>query len=617
MSSDIINLFNKYYKIYLNNIDINLINLYNDFINDYLILINDKKCNYKLFLYKDINNDLNLYNDYHKYNLNFNFTIIGYLLVNKNIMNTLFIQYLSILIYNTYIFDNILINNNLSINEPNIQPQYNTQKEYILTDILDMMTDGVLVCDNNYDIYMINIVAKNIFSILNIYIIEYINKKIFDIFSQLEDILEKNEIYKNKKINYRIDKNNVKINLFLTINTIIYENQLYYIFIINNDNVTEKINNDGFLSHELRNSLQTITFANHLIQKKNNIINGHNGQNLQIIDDICKKYLNIIDKSVYDMTKIINDILDIDRLESDKLPLHFKNINIIELVDDIKFDFSKYLTNANISFEIILDDTLKEIQYYFYTDITRIKQILLNILSNSVKYSKPNTSNKIILIITYDNISRYINFSIRDTGIGIKNENIENIFNNERNYIITNSKNNSNGIGLYICNKIAQLLGGIIKINSKYLEGSEFIFSHPIKINNNSQIIQKQIEKLQIKANILLVDDNENMILLFKDIIDNLKFKYNLPHICIDNITSNDLLFDLVKTNNYDIIFININMININGISIIRLLRKSEYNNKIIAITHNNNIQIDNSLYDGLLIKPYSENDILDKLKLL
>jgi len=600
MSSKLIEIFNNCYKQYLDNIHIDLNYLYDSFIKQYFIeIICNKTYEYNLNLYnKNI-----LKKEEYTYNLIFNNIHIGHLIINTTIItnitifyNTidLFIQYLSILIYNTSIHDINHINNLKLVS-----------KQCIFNDILDMMTDGVIVCDNNFNIYMINNVAKNMISVLNIYQIKYHNKKIFDIFSQLEDILELNEIYKNKKINYKIDKNNIKINLLLTINTIIYDEQLYYIIIINNQNNIDKINNDGFLSHELRNQLQTISFANHLIQKKSTNI-----------DENLKKYLNIIDKSVYDMIQIINDILDIDRLESNKLDLKFENINLHELIELIRFDFSKYLTNSNISFDIIYDNSLSNINYSFFTDVTRIKQILLNILSNSVKYSKPNIRNKIILSIYYDDKTKYINFSIKDTGIGIKSENINNILNNERSYIITNSKNNSNGLGLYVCNKIAQLLGGIIKINSKYNEGSEFIFSHPIKFNN-IQIIQNNLEKININAKILLVDDNENMILLFKDIVDNIKFKYNLSNIFIDNLTSNDLLYDMTKTNNYDIIFIDINMVNISGMSIIKLLRRNEFNNKICALSNDINTNIDNSLYDGILIKPFSENDIFEKLKLI
>jgi signal transduction histidine kinase len=627
MSDELIKIFNDYYKQYLDNTSVNLDYLYDSFINQYFIeIICNKTYEYKLNLYcKKTNYRENYRENYkikknqknqtdndssgviserqlkdNKYNLVFNNNHVGYLIINTTIINNitefyntidLFLQYLSILIYNT---------SNNEINNIKL-----VSKQCIFNDILDMMTDGIIVCDNKFNIYMINNVAKNMITILNIYTFEYINKKIFDIFSQLEDILELNEIYKNKKIYYKIDKNNIKINLLLTINTIIYDEQLYYIILINNQNNVDKINNDGFLGHELRNQLQTITFANHLIQKKS-----------PNIDNNIKKYLNIIDKSVYDMIKIINDILDIDRLESNKLDLKFENIDINELIEIIKFDFSKYLTNSNISFDIICDKSLAYINYSFFTDITRIKQILLNILSNSVKYSKSNILNTIILSICYDDINKYINFSIKDTGIGIKSENINNILNDERSYIITNSINNSNGIGLYICNKIAQLLGGIIKINSKYNEGSEFIFSHPIKFNN-IQIIQKNLEKINICAKILLVDDNENMILLFKDIIDNIKFNYNISHIFIDILSSNDLLYDMARTNNYDIIFIDINMVNISGISVIKLLRRNEFNNKIIVLSNDINTRIDNTLYDGILIKPFSENDIFEKLKMI
>lgn len=599
MSSKLIKIFNNFYKQYLDNIHIDLDYLYDSFIKKYFVeIICNETYEYKLNLYSlsEIKKD-------NIYNLVFNNINMGHIIINiidtlnLNIFNDtidLFLQYLSILIFNTSKINKLTVNN-----------QTNLSKQSIFNDILDMMTDGVIVCDNNFNIYLINNVAKNMISILNIYEIEYINKNIFDIFSQLEDILELNEIYKNKKINYKIDKNNIKINLLLTINTIIFEEQLYYIIIINNQNNTDKINNDGFLSHELRNQLQTISFANHLVQKKS--LN---------IDDNLKKYLNIIDKSVYDMIKIINDILDIDRLESNKLDLRFEDINLHELIELIRFDFSKYLTNSNISFDIIYDNTLSKFNYSFFTDVTRIKQILLNILSNSVKYSKQNTLNKIILSIYYDDKTKYINFSIKDTGIGIKSENINNMLNNERSYIITNSKNNSNGLGLYVCNKIAQLLGGIIKINSKYNEGSEFIFSHPIKFNN-IQSIQKNLENININAKILLVDDNENMILLFKDIINNIKFKYNLSNLYVDNLTSNDLLYDMTKTNNYDIIFININMVNISGMSIIKLLRRNEFNNKIFALSNDTNTKFDNSLYDGILIKPFSENDIFEKLKMI
>ena len=311
------------------------------------------------------------------------------------------------------------------------------------------------------------------------------------------------------------------------------------------------------------------------------------------------------------MIKIINDILDIDRLDSNKLDLKFELVNILELVDNIKFDFSRHLNNNLIKFNIILDDNLIEIKHNFYTDITRIKQILLNILDNSVKYSKTNTTNNITLKICYDNISKCINFIITDTGIGIKNNNMNNIF--DRTFINNNNKYNSNGLGLYICNKLANLLGGTIKINSVYQSGSEFILSHPIKIINNNS--DKIIENMNINAKILFVDNNHNISLLFKDIIENIKCKYQIKDkIFLDCYELNELIIDIITVNNYDIIFLDINGETINGITIARLIRRNGFTNKIIGMIYNLDNSLDKSLFDDFLIKPFCENEILEQL---
>jgi CheY-like chemotaxis protein len=347
-------------------------------------------------------------------------------------------------------------------------------------------------------------------------------------------------------------------------------------------------------------------------------------------DDIKKysKYLSIIDKSVDDMIKIINDILDIDRISSNQINLTIENILLDDFVNDIEFCFSKNINNLNIKFTIVKSyDNHNNI----YSDKTRLKQIILNILSNSIKYSKSNQLNEISFSIIYNNNTNNIDFSIKDTGIGIKKDKITELM--ELKPSLSNNKNNSNGIGLYLCNKLALLLGGYISINSEYMKGTEFIFSHPIKLGYNN-IINKKIENFNILSNILIVDNDNNIILLFRDIIQNLKFKYNINNnIIIDSCLSSSLVCDMITSNNYDIIFMDLYMTDINGITIAKLLRKQYYNKKIIGITTNiddlylfnkqydvNLNNFDNKiklfqLFDDIIIKPFTENDILDKLK--
>ncbi len=585
--SNIILIFNDYYQIYLNGVDSDII--IDMYISKTLFFIFNKTIDYKL-----TNNLINLPNN--SYNITFNNINLGYLTINidqdldknqDNLIKT-FLIYLSIFMYNSKY-----------VKRPHLT------ECSIFVEVLNMINEGIIICDNNFVMLFLNNTSNIILKKIIEYDV-YIKKSIFDVFSQIEDIIETNKIYKNKKINFKINKNNIDIYVNLNINTIFHNTNYYNIITLKPINESKKCDNIGFLSHELRNPLQSISFCNQLIQMK---LNNQDNQ----LDN--KKYLDIIDKSVYDMIKIINDILDIDRINSNQISLNINSVNINNIIQDIQFNFEKYNTNKNIDFKILLDNTLPQ---NIYTDSTRLKQIINNILSNSVKYSKSNTLNTITLSIYNDLSNNSINFSIKDTGIGIKQENFNELL--DLKPTISHNKSNSNGIGLYLCNKLALLLGGNIKINSTYKEGSEFVFSHPIKLGYDNITIKKELENFNIFTKILIVDSNENITLLFKDIIQNLKFKYNInDEFTIDCCNSSNMICDMVKINDYDIIFMDIYISDINGITLVKLLRKQYFNKKIIGTSSDINDKfIDakvNDLFDSIIIKPFDENDILDKLK--
>ena len=213
--------------------------------------------------------------------------------------------------------------------------------------------------------------------------------------------------------------------------------------------------------------------------------------------------------------------------------------------------------------------------------------------------------------IKYNISNKSIEFIIIDNGKGIKENDFNMIINDQKynNY----RNNNSNGFGLYICNKLAHLLGGSIKIDTKYVNGAKFIFTHPIELGYSNIIIQKNLENLTLTGQILICDNDSNITLLFSDIIENIKIKYNINNfyinICYDKYEIQNLL-DLLK---YDMIFIDI--VNINEINIIKILRRKGYNGKIIVMTSDISIKIDKILFDDILLKPFCENDILDKIK--
>jgi signal transduction histidine kinase/CheY-like chemotaxis protein len=577
---NIISLFNEFYSLFLNKVNFSyLINLY---IKKNIILIFNKSYDYIL---NELHND-----NKKEYKITFNDIFFSYIYIDfKEEINNeqkeqinLFLSYLGLFYYN------------------NLNERIN-----LFNNIFDIIDTNVLLLNDQLNIIYYNKSAYLLLEKINTKL--SINLNIYDVFSQLEDHIKLNDIYKNKKIFYTINKNNTDIRIRMDISTIKYD-ELYNIIILTpiiNQNKT--CDNIGFLSHELRNPLQTITFATELLKiKKEN------------------KYINIIDKSTNDMIKIINDILDIDRIESNQIYLNIIDVSLDDILNDIEFSIPK---NKNINFTIKKDSNIK-----FNTDPTRLKQILLNIINNSIKYSRNDTTNNIQLNIKYNEDS--INFHISDTGIGIKKDKLSELM--ELKPSITLNKTNSNGIGLYLCNKLAILLGGSIQIKSEYMNFTEIIFTHPLNISFNNSILQKQIENFKVFDKILIIDSDNLLLSVFKDIIMNLKYKYSLNNNFLIDLCDNvNLVCDMVKLNDYDIIFMDLYVCDINGITLAKLLRKQYYNKKIIGMTTDSkdiycndslqtsiyeNVLDENKrkiiqLYDDIMLKPFTENDILDRLK--
>jgi signal transduction histidine kinase len=255
---------------------------------------------------------------------------------------------------------------------------------------------------------------------------------------------------KNKKIKLNID--NYKINII--INTVEYLDTKYNIFsfniidkdIQNQSNTSNQSNSIAMLSHELRNPLQTIILASSLLSKNiNNIINNDNTKSFN-------KYVRMILQSSNEMKKIINDILDLNKIISNEMNLNIENINIKSFIEDIINEINEiyinntYIINTNIDVNV---------PTFIFTDEIRLKQILMNLITNSIKYSKKSQKNNIKINIKY--LESNIYFEVEDTGIGIKEESINQLFEYFGQTIESSDRNDSNGLGLFICQKLAHL----------------------------------------------------------------------------------------------------------------------------------------------------------------
>lgn len=231
------------------------------------------------------------------------------------------------------------------------------------------------------------------------------------------------------------------------------------------------------MSHELRTPLNSILILSQLLSgdKKGNL------------DDKQKEFANTIFKSGTNLLNLINDILDLSKIEAGRLDLNIENVNLSKMINDISSEIKPLAVDKKISFEIDHSENLPET---IGTDAIKLTQVIKNLLSNAVKFTEKGSvtlsaglseKETTLADVKYE-AGEVINISVADTGVGIPEDKIEHIFKAFRQVDGTTSrKYGGTGLGLTICKRICGLLGGNISLTSKPGEGSTFLVQLPLK----------------------------------------------------------------------------------------------------------------------------------------
>ena len=217
------------------------------------------------------------------------------------------------------------------------------------------------------------------------------------------------------------------------------------------------------MSHELRTPLNSIIGFSELLKKKN----------FGELNEIQEKYIDNILLSGKNLLMIINDILDLSTMESDKIDLSIEKMSIADVLNESIDIIKDIALQKKIPVITEIDPGSDVIE----ADRNRIKQVLFNILSNALKFSKPQGS----VTITVRKEGDMAQVSVSDTGIGIKEEDIGKLFKEFEQIDKGASRQyGGTGLGLVISKKLLELHGGRIWVKSKYGEGSTFSFSLPL-----------------------------------------------------------------------------------------------------------------------------------------
>jgi signal transduction histidine kinase/DNA-binding response OmpR family regulator len=295
-------------------------------------------------------------------------------------------------------------------------------------------------------------------------------------------------------------------------------------------------------------------------------------------------FIEKIDSSSKMLLGIINDVLDLSKIESGKLIIEKVNFNLENIIEDV-MNIIKIKANTQGLKLFVNYDNLHSRE--FYGDSLRLSQVLTNLLSNAVKFTSIGEVN---LIISKGSKSTY-RFEVKDTGIGLRDEELKKLFQPFSQADGSTTRNfGGTGLGLVISKQLVELMNGKIWVQSKYAIGSSFIFeieleesketSKPNLNINNRTINLKEYANLLTEHKILLVDDNE----VNQEIVLGLLEKSNAT---LDIASNGQEAVDIFSKNNYSLILMDIQMPIMNGYESTRLIRIQDKDIPIIALTAN------------------------------
>lgn len=327
------------------------------------------------------------------------------------------------------------------------------------------------------------------------------------------------------------------------------------------------------MSHELRTPLNSILVLARIL-KDNKPAN---------LSEDQIKYASVIFNAGNDLLTLINDILDLSKIESGKLDMHNEVVNISEILSDMESLFSEVAANKNIAYTTSVDDN---VNFSVFTDKLRVEQVLKNLLSNAFKFTPEKGS---IAINVTKGKGQTVDFCIKDTGIGIAPDKQKIIFQAfQQADGSTSRKYGGTGLGLSISRELASLLGGSISLTSIPGQGSEFILTLPIEARpvidkNSNDIIPtaetfkptsdflKPVQRPTGKENrdplVVIVEDDKN----FADILQDYARDHGYKSIVV-NEGSNAV--DVIKENMPDAVILDIILPGKDGWQILKELKQ-------------------------------------------
>jgi signal transduction histidine kinase len=363
------------------------------------------------------------------------------------------------------------------------------------------------------------------------------------------------------------------------------------------------------MSHEIRTPLNSIIGFSEQLEQDN-------------LDPAQKEQINAIKNSSEMLLGLVNDILDFTKYETGKTTFENSPFIVYKVFDEVFRTMQIQASKKKILFE---NQVIIEKDICCEGDSMRLKQVLINLLGNAIKFT---VNGSVILNACIENKPKNIiilKVRIEDSGLGIAKEDLHHIF--EEFTQVGNAqkatKQKGTGLGLAICKKIIELQGGSVSVSSEVGKGSVFSFTLPLKkcefieTSQTGFFSPEEMAELLHSKRVLFVEDNQLNVLLGCTILKKWKINYDVAYNGIE-------AFDLFQKNHYDVVLTDIHMPEMDGVELTKLIRSFDNeiksNVQIIALTasvlEEERVTFLNSGFNFIVLKPYREKDLIEKIAL-
>lgn len=333
------------------------------------------------------------------------------------------------------------------------------------------------------------------------------------------------------------------------------------------------------VSHELRTPLNAIIGMSEVILRED-------------LNNTIKKNLHIIHSASKGLLTIINDLLDLSKIEAGKIEIVKENYHILSVVNDVCAMIKSRNEEKKLDLHFNISENLPSV---LCGDYIRIKQVMINLANNAIKYTDKGSVTLSLAAVPLNDGSVRLVYSVEDTGQGIRKEDLPKLFikYNQLN-VQANHHKEGTGLGLSIAKSIIELMGGSIGVESEFGVGSKFYFELPQEVINEKPAgclddysYEEQMNNQQHlfrapNARILIVDDNEINLIVAENLLSILELQ-------IDTADNYNKVMSYISKNKYDLIFMDNYMPEVDGMELAGQIRSLENNPNqnvpIIALT--------------------------------